>query len=126
MGQKRSRPFRGESFVGDAAMRRIRLDMPKQRGLSVVFFCNRNSGNLAEIGASICQHHRGGLANLFASRLREAYINVGTARFKGANCRAALDSGTAIYAWPINGADAAAAASLVHVLPLGSAPPLGV
>lgn len=35
-------------------------------------------------------------------------------------CRAALDTGTAIYAWPVSGADASAP-SLVHVLPAGSA-----
>jgi hypothetical protein len=38
-------------------------------------------------------------------------------------CRAALDGGSAIYAWPVSGADASAP-SIVHVLPPGNA--LGV
>jgi hypothetical protein len=35
-------------------------------------------------------------------------------------CRAALDTGTAIYAWPLNGAADPPPKSLVHVLPAGS------
>ena len=35
-------------------------------------------------------------------------------------CRAALDAGTAIYAWPVNGAADPPPQSLVHVLPAGS------
>lgn len=34
-------------------------------------------------------------------------------------CRAALDAGTAIYAWPVNGGDPSAP-SIVHVLPAGT------